>query len=68
MLHKTTAFTHTMYFFKFRQIGFRQIWTEPAAWTRTKANEGDGGEEEGKGGSETKGTSFSSLQALHKVG
>ena len=27
--HKTTAFTHTMYFFKIRRIGFRRIRTEP---------------------------------------
>jgi len=27
--HKTTAFTHTVYFFKIRRIGFRRIGTEP---------------------------------------
>jgi len=27
--HKTTAFSHTMYFFKIRRIGFRRIGTEP---------------------------------------
>ena len=28
--HKTTAFTHTMYFFKIRQNGFRQIGKTPS--------------------------------------
>jgi len=27
--HKTTAFTHTVYFFKIRRIGFRRIGNEP---------------------------------------
>jgi len=27
--HKTTAFTHTMYFFMIQRIGFRRIGTEP---------------------------------------
>ena len=27
--HKTTAFTHTVYFFKIRRNGFRRIGTEP---------------------------------------
>ena len=29
--HETTAFTHTMYFFKIRRIRFRRIGTEPTA-------------------------------------